>query len=106
MMNKFTKLEISKMRLASSLIEPPAVEVINECLDEIERLQSCVAEMETKNISSQNEDSCLWTLDNNSWDYQSLWKTGCGNFFFLDETPSDNDMKYCCYCGKPIREDK
>jgi len=104
-MNRFTKREINKMRLASNLIEPPAAEIINECLDEIERLQDYVVELETKNVSSQNEDVCLWVLDGDSRDYQNLWKTSCGDFFWLEEKPSDNCMKYCCYCGKPIKEE-
>jgi len=28
-------------------------------------------------------------------------KENTNNF---EPTPSDNDMKYCCYCGKEIRE--
>jgi len=38
-MNEFTPEWIEKVRLSSHLIEPPAAEVIGECLDEIERLK-------------------------------------------------------------------
>lgn len=39
--------------------------------------------------------SCTWTenVDGN-------WETSCGEMFvFEDGTPSENGMKYCCYCG-------
>ncbi len=33
------------------------------------------------------------------------WSTSCGQeFVILDGSPSENDMKYCCYCGKDIEE--
>lgn len=34
-----------------------------------------------------------------------FWNTGCGGCFLLNEgTPTDNGMKFCCYCGKPVKE--
>jgi hypothetical protein len=34
-----------------------------------------------------------------------VWSTSCGNAFCLNHgTPSDNDMKFCCYCGLMLRE--
>jgi hypothetical protein len=35
-----------------------------------------------------------------------VWSTDCGNEFLLttDGTPFENGFKYCCYCGKRIRE--
>lgn len=33
------------------------------------------------------------------------WETSCGNIFLLEDgTPADNKMKFCCYCGKPLKE--
>lgn len=34
------------------------------------------------------------------------WRAACGGGFWLGEagTPSKCEMKYCCYCGKEIRE--
>jgi hypothetical protein len=38
---------------------------------------------------------CHWTED------EGMWATSCGNAFMLnDGTPTDNNMKFCCYCGK------
>lgn len=47
-MIEFTPEWIAKIRLSSHLIEPPAAEVIGELLDEIQRLQSCIAELEAE----------------------------------------------------------
>ncbi len=47
-------------------------------------------------------DKCYWKYDNN-YDY---WETTCNNAFFLENgTPSDNEMIYCCYCGKEIEHE-
>lgn len=40
-------------------------------------------------------DDCDW----------GRWQTSCGEYFYMtDSSPSENQMKFCCYCGKPIRE--
>jgi len=42
--------------------------------------------------------TCDWKEDEDG-----NWWTECGNGFVLNNgTPADNDMKYCCYCGKRI----
>lgn len=46
-------------------------------------------------------ETCKWSEE----DYSGLWNTDCGNLFDLNEgTPSDNGMKFCCYCGKLIEQ--
>ena len=50
---------------------------------------------------------CNWSNAEgvNSEDSDTHWSTSCGEDFFLnDGTPEDNNMKYCCYCGKPIEQ--
>jgi len=43
---------------------------------------------------------CTWE-DNG----EDAWETSCGEAFVLNEDgPTENGMKYCCYCGKPLRE--
>ena len=43
---------------------------------------------------------CFWTEDEDG-----NWETTCGNMFILiDGMPSENDMKYCCYCGCGLKE--
>lgn len=45
---------------------------------------------------------CNWAQDDSESD---AWGTGCGKVFRLDEgLPSDNKLKFCCYCGKPLTE--
>ena len=43
---------------------------------------------------------CEWECDSDG-----NWETDCGGTFILNEgAPADNRMKFCCYCGKPLRE--
>ena len=45
-------------------------------------------------------DKCEWAQDEDG-----AWDTQCCNRFEINEgTPADNDMAYCCYCGKPIEQ--
>ena len=53
--------------------------------------------------SQDREDAfCVWHNDpetDNSWD------TSCRELFvIIDGTPTENGMRFCCYCGKPIQE--
>ena len=44
-------------------------------------------------------DSCRWT----EYEDCEAWDTGCGHAFYIENgTPQENDMKFCCYCGKTI----
>lgn len=48
-------------------------------------------------------DKCYWEYS----DYcdSSYWETTCGNSFVItDGKPSENDMYFCCYCGKKLIE--
>lgn len=43
---------------------------------------------------------CTWREDEDG-----SWDTDCGDCFVLiSDGPSDNRMKFCCYCGQPITE--
>jgi len=43
---------------------------------------------------------CTWQEDSDGY-----WKTGCNNYFVVTEgIPSENKMKYCCYCGGILNE--
>ncbi|HXS04866.1 MAG TPA: hypothetical protein VN731_10345 [Rhodanobacter sp.] len=43
---------------------------------------------------------CSW-----SQDQDGNWLTDCDNIFVITEgTPSENDMKFCCYCGEELAE--
>jgi len=52
--------------------------------------------------AKEKEDMCIWSLNSLDW---NTWDTGCGEKFQLDNgTPSSNSMKYCCYCGKEVKD--
>lgn len=43
---------------------------------------------------------CAWTEDEDG-----NWDTDCGDkFVFTESGPTDNGMRFCCYCGKPLKE--
>ena len=66
-------------------------------VEEIEALLSSTATPLTSEL-------CGWTQP----DYEEFntWDTGCGHCFMLESgKPSDNDMRFCCYCGKLIHEE-
>ena len=36
---------------------------------------------------------------------EGYWETTCGDIFEVTEgTPSENNMRFCCYCGKRLVE--
>ena len=44
---------------------------------------------------------CEWRQDGTD----VFWGTGCGNAFIIEEgPPSENQMRFCCYCGGELRE--
>lgn len=44
--------------------------------------------------------ACGWTEDDSG-----CWWTGCGQAFELTNgAPSENAMRFCCYCGRPLAE--
>jgi hypothetical protein len=50
-------------------------------------------------MADQPSNLCTWTQD--EWD--GHWETSCKHAFCIDEgTPADNEMHFCCYCGKPL----
>lgn len=50
--------------------------------------------------TKREPEVCNWEADS-----EGNYSTSCGETFTLiDGTPEDNRMKYCPYCGKPIRQ--
>jgi hypothetical protein len=52
-------------------------------------------------MTTSKELPCRWheDIDTGSWD------TDCGNKFqFHEAGPVANGMRYCPYCGKPLKE--
>lgn len=50
--------------------------------------------------AAQQALKCEWAQEDESSD---AWDTSCGHTFLInDGTPSENDMCYCCFCGKTL----
>lgn len=49
--------------------------------------------------AGERDAECVWSDD------EGCWATGCGHYFEInDGTPSENGMRFCAYCGKPLVE--
>ena len=49
-------------------------------------------------------DTCTWTQDDEGGE---LYSTECGkSFYFTDEGPTENEFRFCPYCGKTLIEVK
>lgn len=54
-------------------------------------------------IAVDADMQCAWTQENDEG--SDSWSTKCGNLFCLTEgSPTENKMRFCCYCGKALRE--
>lgn len=50
--------------------------------------------------SAERATSCVWTDDEDG-----IYHTTCGGMFvLLADTPRQNGMNYCCYCGRTLTE--
>lgn len=44
-----------------------------------------------------SDEACSWKEDEDG-----TYATDCGEeFMFIDGTPTENLVKFCCYCGRP-----
>lgn len=72
-----------------------------------DRLHEFAKELERE--ISDGRATCWWSLDGDEeGPYENaMFATQCGHYFKIDSgQPSDNEMAYCCFCGKPISEDR
>ena len=61
--------------------------------------------IDIKTGRSIEKETCSWIQEDDP--DICYWKTGCGNsFYFTEGTPTDNNMKYCCYCGKLLKQEE
>lgn len=48
-----------------------------------------------------NKPTCVWAEDGED----GPWGSSCGHYWqFTDGTPTENDMKFCPFCGKPLEQ--
>ena len=51
--------------------------------------------------------TCEWSEEDPWGAMPDTWKTACGNLFsFTEGGPTENEVKFCCYCGKRLAEIK
>jgi len=77
--------------------------IIDEIHDKIAVLIRTAEALEYSDVNmSAAELACTWTQD----DYEcGTYTADCGFVFALnDGSPSENGLKYCCNCGKPLAE--
>ena len=75
-----------------------------DCRGTMKPLTSKEAGGQTVPCTDGVRPACTWkyTADNFGED---IWETDCGESFVLIEgMPSDNKMKFCCYCGCSLIE--
>ena len=49
-------------------------------------------------LMAEREATCTWTEDN-----EGVYNSACGEAFEFNEGgPEENNMLFCCYCGKKI----
>ena len=61
-----------------------------------ERIAALIAALKELGVA------CGWVPDDDC-----VWHTDCGEAFVFDTGgPTDNKMKFCPYCGKPMKENK
>ncbi|CAI0730660.1 Uncharacterised protein [Serratia plymuthica] len=67
--------------------------------EEIERLLAQPVSQGYALNSPETPDGCQWTFD----EHDSKWDSGCGEaWMFCDGGPTENGVKFCQNCGKPV----
>ena len=68
-------------------------------------LRATLAAPATAPATAPEQQECKWTFDD---DESNTWASGCGELWtYIDGGPSENRVKYCHGCGKPVvLEDK
>lgn len=64
-----------------------------------ERRTRKAAEAERDALATRVAEPCAWMQDG-----EGNWWTDCGEgHTFIDGGPTENSMKFCCYCGKTLK---
>lgn len=54
-------------------------------------------------MCAKAKKSCTWKLHKNGPWVDEVWATECDNDFIMaDGTPTENEFKWCCFCGGRI----
>ena len=82
---------------------PATLEEINDAWAEV-----CAAHVANRDLPSPDvvlvpREECGWVSDEDPDSGERHWETECGSgWMMISGTPSENDMRFCPMCGKPI----
>lgn len=59
-------------------------------------------------MSESTENVCRWrSATDAAWLEDDIWDTDCGHrHIFFAGGPNENECRFCCYCGKPLKEEE
>lgn len=107
-MEQFTEIVLREMRLLNNINEEHKMPKCKYCG---ETMWMCEHQKEyrrgykegKKELKTTNDSKpCIWSQE--EFDEYNMWNTECGESFCLEtDTPKENKMNYCCYCGKKLR---
>ena len=82
------------------------LEDMNKAIEALEVMNKIHVEMVKRLFKEKRETPetetifCAWSEQENG-----PWLSACGEDFNLEDgTPVENKMKFCCWCGKPLKE--
>lgn len=70
--------------------------------DGVRLVATVYAEADLPRLLWRADKACSWAQDGVGEDH---WDTGCRKrFTLMDGSPSENRMRFCCYCGGDLIE--
>jgi hypothetical protein len=85
-----------------------ALEALEKCSAQLTRLGYSANHADqvvpTVRAALEQPNECLWLQDGD--EDSNIYMASCNRRYFEleDGAPTDNHMKHCCYCGKPLVE--
>jgi hypothetical protein len=74
-----------------------------EAAQEMDNKDKRISDLE-RGRDDKLKETCIWAKTEDVYD-DDLWSTSCGQeYYIIDATPSENHMRFCCFCGKKIEE--
>ncbi len=88
-------------RIAENLTRAHYLVVPFNSLNDVSAWERVVAIIATSlREALPTSETCEWTQQSESDDH---WGTDCGKeFVFIDGSPTENGMSFCCFCGKKL----
>ena len=78
--------------------------LLHTTLDDADALAAEVRRLRQRHAEELGNRKCIWAESNGDAEF---WHTSCDqDFVFIEGTPGENGMKFCCYCGANLVEKK